>query len=358
MAGAVLPWAPIALVAQQPAPPAAGVAQDTSAAARAARDTSAVARAARDSAEARTVRARDSLEAFERGDTLRAPFARSETPRSLDIGHAYRWDREELAETGASTLADLLERVPGALGYRVAWLVDQETATFLGDFRRVRVFVDGLPFAPPDLKGGGVVDLTALQLWQFESCTIERGAAELRVYLRSWRVHKTIPYTRVDVYTGDQDANTFRGYFGQRFGPGFGLQVAAENLSISQSRQGGDGSRRAGMVRLGWAVGRWSVDAFHEYADHFRRDQARQAPLSPGTQVIQVPSVQVRVQPSSVSKVESSLWRSTRPAVESEPSLSRNSAVVSAASSQGGMTTMGSDCVSTTDTVWSVRLAT
>ena len=245
------------------------------------------ARAAQDSAAARAARTRDSLDAFRKSDTLRAAFTASEAPRSLDIGGAYRWDREELQASGANTLADLLEHVPGALGVRAAWIVDQESATYLGDFGRVRVFVDGLPFAPPDVKDEHGISLANTPgqsadtlLWQFESCTIERGAAELRVYLRSWRANKTIPYTRVDVYTGDQELNVFRGYFAQRFGPGLGVQVAAENLSLSQSRTGGDGSRRSGMVRLGWAAGRWSVDAFHEYADHFRRDQARQSPLS------------------------------------------------------------------------------
>ena len=273
MAGAVLRGPTGSLAAQQPATPAAPATPAT-------QTDSAAAVARKDSAAARDVRARDSLVAWRKGDTLRTPFAHSEAPRSLDIGEPYRWDREELLVSGANTLADLLERVPGALGFRVAWLVDQETATFLGDFRRVRVYIDGLPFTPPDLKGGGVLDLTAIQLWQFESCTIERGAAELRVYLRSWRVNKTIAYSRVDVYTGDQDANVFRGFFGQRLGPGLGLQVAGENLSISQSRAGGDGSRRAGVMRVGWAAGRWSVDVFHEFANHYRRDQARRSPLA------------------------------------------------------------------------------
>lgn len=237
-------------------------------------------REAQDSASGKAARARAEQDSLKKADTLRAPFARSDAPRSLDIGDAYEWDREALQASGASTLADLLERIPGATGFRSAWIVDQESATYLGDFARVRVFVDGVPFAPPDLKGGGVLDLTALQLWWYESCAIERAPAEVRVYLRTWRVRKTIPYTRVDIYTGDQELNVFRGYFAQRFGPGFGLQVAAENLSLSQSRTGGDGSRRAAMVRLGWASGRWSLDAFHEYADHFRRDQARRTPNS------------------------------------------------------------------------------
>lgn len=235
-------------------------------------------KAAADSA-ARVARVRDSLEKFRKGDTLRAPFARSEAPPSLDIGDPFRWDREAILSSGATTLADLLEHVPGATGFRTGWLIDNETAAFMGDIGRVRVFVDGVPNEPLDVKGGGALDLSAFQLWQFEQVVIERGAGELRVYLRTWRVDKTIPYTRVDIYTGDLDLNVFRGYFGQRFGSGFGIQAAGENLSMTGSRLGGDGTRRAGMLRLGWAGGGFSIDAVAFSTTTFRSAQLRRAPF-------------------------------------------------------------------------------
>ncbi|MBI3789531.1 MAG: Plug domain-containing protein, partial [Gemmatimonadetes bacterium] len=244
-----------------------------------ARDTTKRDSTARSDSAKRAAFLKDSLEKFRAGDTLRAPFAHAENPRSLDIGAPFTWNREQLMQSGAQTLADLLESVPGASGFRTAWLVDQQTGAYLGDFARVRVFVDGLPFHPPDRDGHGVLDLTAIQLWQFEQATIERGATELRIYLRSWRYDKTIAASRVDVFTGDQDANTFRGYFAQRFGPGLGIQAAGENLSLSNTRTGGDGARRAGMVRVGWARGRWSIDVTHQFSDNNRNSQARKLPL-------------------------------------------------------------------------------
>ena len=271
LAGAVLPFSLCAAqqgVAPPKAPPPPPVAPGDSAKARL------------DSLK-RAADVRDSIAKFELGDTVRAPFAHAEEPRTTEIGEPYRWSREELLASGAMTLADLLERVPGATGFRTAWFVDQQSASYLGDFARVRVFIDGLPFAPPDRDGGRVLDLTAIQLWAFEGCVIERGAAELRIYLRSWRYDKTIPDSRVDVFTGDQDVNLFRGFFAQRFGPGLGIQVAGENLSLSNTRTGGDGSRRAGLIRLGWAAGRWSVDVMHLFADNIRNSQLRQNPFDP-----------------------------------------------------------------------------
>jgi hypothetical protein len=279
MAGAALPFT--LLSAQQGGAPPRPASRDTirlEATSESKADTG-KAKAALDSA-ARAAAERDSIEKFKAGDTVRTPFAHAEDPRSTDIGAPYQWDRDQLMTSGAQTLADLLDRIPGASGFRTAWLVDQQSASYLGDFNRVRVFVDGLPWAPPDRDGHGVIDLTAIQLWAYEHCTVERGGTELRVYLRSWRYDKTIPSSRVDVFTGDQDANTFRGFYAQRFGPGLGIQAAGENLSLSNSRTGGDGSRRAGMVRLGWARGKWSVDITHQFVDNNRNSQARVLPFA------------------------------------------------------------------------------
>lgn len=277
VAGAVLPFA---LAAQQPGPPPRP---------RPASDTISMtvggspppADTTRPDSAKRAAFVRDSIEKFKAADTLRAPFAHAEAPRPVDIGGPLTFDREQLMQSGAQTLADLLDRVPGATGFRTAWLVDNQTAAFLGDPGRVRVFVDGLPWSPPDRDGQKVLDLAGVQLWPFEQAVIERGAAEVRVYLRSWRYEKTIPYSRIDVLTGDQDANTFRGYFAQRLGNGFGVQAAGENLSLTNTRTGGDGGRRAGMVRVGWARGRWSVDVTHLFGENNRNSQARIVPLGP-----------------------------------------------------------------------------
>ena len=40
---------------------------------------------------------------------------------------------------------------------------------------------------------GNTTDLATIQIWTLEEVAVERGADELRVYLRSWRVDHTTP---------------------------------------------------------------------------------------------------------------------------------------------------------------------
>ena len=44
---------------------------------------------------------------------------------------------------------------------------------------------------------------------------------------------KTIPETRTDVSTGDQQTNMYRGYFGQRYRNGLALQFGAQQVGTS-----------------------------------------------------------------------------------------------------------------------------
>lgn len=196
-------------------------------------------------------------------DTIKAPFARGELPLGVEIDGGWRFDRAALDASGALTLADLLDRVPGLTTFRAAWLVDPQSAAWLGDVGRVRVYVDGLAVDPVDPRAGGALDLTTVPLWLMEEARIERTAGEVRVHLRTWRVDRTTPYSRVDVYTGDLETNVFRGWFGRRFGPGLGLQAAGQSGGVRSGARtgGGDGTILTYFGRFGRAWNRWSVDA-------------------------------------------------------------------------------------------------
>jgi TonB-dependent receptor-like protein len=196
-------------------------------------------------------------------DTIKAPLARAESPPLLDISQPYRWNREELFASGAVTLADLLDRVPGATGLRAGWLTSPMVTGYLGDLTRVRVFYDGLELDALDPTLGGELDLGQIQLWTLEEVAIERGAAELRVYLRSWRVDRTTPYTRTDIATGDEETNLYRGFFGKRLRHGEAFQLAGQQFGTTAPfRTGGGGDGLSILSRLGWARRRWSVDGF------------------------------------------------------------------------------------------------
>jgi hypothetical protein len=209
-------------------------------------------------------------------DTIKAPLARGELPVLIGIGAPYRWDREALFSTGAFTLGDLLERIPGVTRLRAGWLASADHAAVLGDVARVRVFYDGLELDALDPRGGGLLDLSEVQLWTLEEVEVERGADEVRVFIRSWRVDRTTTNTRTDVATGDENTNLYRGFFGRRFRQGAALQLAAQEYGYNAGNQFlGGGDQLALLGRLGWARRGWSIDAFALRGRNTRDVQAR-----------------------------------------------------------------------------------
>ncbi len=200
--------------------------------------------------------------AVPKADTIQPPFGRSVGPRTADIGPQYEWDREEMFASGALTVADLIDRMPGAIGFRSGWLASQKFAAVNGDLNRIRIYYDGIEMDNLDPRNGALLDLTTIELWSLEHVLIERFANELKVHLRSWRVEKTEPNTRTDIFTGDEDTNLYRGFYGKRYGSGVGLQLAGQQFSTRAGRLGGGGDALSFMGRVGIARRAWSVDAF------------------------------------------------------------------------------------------------
>ena len=197
-----------------------------------------------------------------RGDTIKAPLAAWPAPTLVEIADRYVWDREALFASGALTVLDLLERVPGITGFNAHFIASAQTAAYLGQPGRVRIYYDGVELDALDPRTSGVMDLADVQLWSLEEVAIERGAAEIRVWLRSWRVRRTTPSTRTDILTGDEETNLYRAFYGKRFRNGEALQLAAQRYNTSPGRFGGGGDDLALLSRLGFARGGWSIDAF------------------------------------------------------------------------------------------------
>ena len=195
-------------------------------------------------------------------DTIKAPIGRFADPALYEIGQQYEWNRAQLFATGALTLLDLLDRIPGVTTFRSGWLSTPQTAMYDGDFRRVRIFYDGLEIDNLDNRTGGVLDLSSVQIWSLEHLAIERSAGELRIYMRSWRADNTDPYTRVDVATGNEDTNLYRGYYGKRFDNGGVLQFGGQQFGVASPRFAGSGDALSLLSRVGVAKKSWSVDAF------------------------------------------------------------------------------------------------
>ena len=74
--------------------------------------------------------------------------------------------------------------------------------------------------------------------------------------MRSWRVDNTSPSTRVDVATGNEDTNLYRGYYGKRFDNGGVLQLAGQQYGVTSSRFAGSGDAlSAGAVGMARRLG-------------------------------------------------------------------------------------------------------
>lgn len=204
---------------------------------------------------------RDSARALPR-DSVKAPIATAEAPRFADPTGSFVWDRRDVFSTGALTVQDLLERVLGATSLRAGWIAQPMVTAYLGDPRRVRIWLDGLELPELDPRANRIWDLTQIPLWALDDIRVERAPSEIRIHLRSWRVDRTTPFTRTDVYTGDQGTNLYRGLFGRRYQHGEVIQLAGQQYGTTPGRVGASSDALGVLARLGWAAGSWSADAF------------------------------------------------------------------------------------------------
>jgi hypothetical protein len=206
-------------------------------------------------------------------DSIEAPFAHAPLPPLLEIGESYTWDRAALFNTGMITITSVLEHVPGLTIYRSGWFPSPQYAAYLGNPARLRIFWDGAEMLPIGNSTSYPVDLASVPIWAVQQMTLERGADEVRIYLRSWDVTRTTTQSRVDIVTGDLGTNMLRGYFGTRFQNGMGVQFGGQVYGTLGNLTLGGGTGSDFMLRVGWARGGWSVDAFAERSNAERDPQ-------------------------------------------------------------------------------------
>jgi hypothetical protein len=224
--------------------------------------------------QARILARSDSIRRALAGDTIKSPMARFEMPRQTEITDRLLFRRDSILATGAMNLADLLDRVPGVTSYRSGWLAGIHAASYNGDGTRIRVFLDGVELDAIEPRGGGMLDLTDVQLWNLDELLIERAPGEVRVWMRSMTVTSTTPATRVDIFTGDLNTNAFRGFLSRRWRNGMGFQFGGQQIATQSGRVNAftgaegtqrlrsDGEAQSFYARLGWARGKLSVDGF------------------------------------------------------------------------------------------------
>jgi len=224
----------------------------------------------------------DSVYRARLADTIKAPLAHFERPDVPEWNDRMVLNKQQILQSGAVNLADLLDRVPGVTTYRSRWLAGMHLAAYNGDFQRVRVFFDGVERDAIEPRQGGVLDLTDVPIWTLDEIVIERMPGEVRVWLRGWTVQRTTPQTRVDIVTGDLNTNGFRALLGRRFSNGVSLQFVGQQMASQSGRVSafttgetatgaGDGDVKFVDLRIGWARGKFTADA-HALAHSRLRD--------------------------------------------------------------------------------------
>ncbi len=208
-----------------------------------------------------TLGARSTAPHQQRADSVQSPFARGDVQRTLEIGESLVYTRDELFQSGALTVGDLLDRLPAVAVFRTGWLPSPQVAAYGGDFSRVRAFYDGIELDDLELRDGAAPDLHQIPLWTLERLSLVRSASGLRIDMQSWEYDLTTPYTRVDVLTGDLNTNLYRGFYGKRYYNGAGLQIAGQQYGVTDVRNGGGGDQFAILGRYGVARSGWAIDA-------------------------------------------------------------------------------------------------
>lgn len=213
----------------------------------------------------------DSIYRAKLADTIKSPFAQFERPDTPELTSRLRFSRAQILSSGAVNLVDLLDRVPGITSFRTGWLAGFHTASYNGDFKRIRVFFDGIERDAIEPRNGGVLDFNDVPLWALDEIVVERMASEVRVWLTSWTARRTTPVTRVDIFTGDLNTNGFRGLFARRFRNGLLFQLVGEQMATQTGRVSafggstqqptrGDGNGQFVDTRIGWARGKFTFD--------------------------------------------------------------------------------------------------
>jgi len=222
-------------------------------------------------------------------DTVVTPFAQAEMPPVLEFGKEYDFDREELFNTGALTLIQVLNRVPGLTVFASGGITSPQYASYLGNPARLRIFLDGVELIALGNDRSDPLDLASVPIWNIEHMTLERGPDEIRIYIRTWTVTHTHMQSRVDIVTGDLGTNLIRAFFGKRWENGFGFQFGGQVFGTGSSSDALDAGGNANdlMLRFGWARGMWSADIYAERGNGSRDPQRAffqdtAAALSPG----------------------------------------------------------------------------
>lgn len=175
------------------------------------------------------------------------PRLRAEATRDGGTG-VWTWDRTDLLASGALTLTDLLERIPGVTGVRYGFVGLPETVASLGAAAgSIELVLDGYAIDP---LGATALDLSRIELAELGHVRVERRLGTLRVEVESLSPRHNAPYSQIDAGTGDYRTNLLRGLF---LAPRF----LGGSIGLGVERLASDGVQEPAENFSGWA--KWTL---------------------------------------------------------------------------------------------------
>lgn len=193
------------------------------------------------------------------------PSARSGLPAGYATG-VWEWDRHAIMASGANTLAELFQDVPGLI---VLLGGDYGTPAAMSAFGQggagYRVVRDGFELYPVD---GGVADLQRIGLAGVGRVRLDRSMGAMVVELHSQRYDDGRPISVVEAGTGDLDTNLFRGVYADPTALLGSIAVGLERIDT----RGRGPSRDEGGNRTGsWARYQYHLGDRAAFGIDFRR---------------------------------------------------------------------------------------
>lgn len=121
----------------------------------------------------------------------------------------WEWDQQALLLEANTSLADLLERVPGILTVRTGLLIQPEAAAaFGGTANRLEVILDGFVLDP---LAEASIDIGKIELANIERLRVERRIGLIRIHIETLAPKDNRTYSRVEAGVSEPEANMFRG---------------------------------------------------------------------------------------------------------------------------------------------------
>ena len=161
----------------------------------------------------------------------------------------WEWDQPALLLEANTSLADLLERIPGVFTVRTGLLIQPEAAAvFGGTANRVEVFLDGFALDPLTEAS---VDVGKIELANIERVRVERRIGLIRIHIETLMPKDNRTYSRVEAGVSEPEANMFRGVI---LAPK--LFIGPMGVAIDRMDTDGFGRSEPGDQIGGWA--KWS----------------------------------------------------------------------------------------------------